>query len=513
MASARKSQWLTKALTALISLSILPCLPVYSQNSDPPPVNQERKEGRDLEKARQVPVINEDEGLDIAGQPEFKTKLHSVNSRILLKEIEFSKFNIHFKQEGNVQGRWRGLRYFASQETTAAMTMGGLIGQIVARERSLDETTRTFDSKTGKVTAKPRPLNRTAIQRALCSQMIGQQVGSLGALTELGINFYHSHQAKKHGYDRATALKKAVALRKELEGLLLEREQLIESVIMSAEQKAILKLEGEVLRDICHLTFDEYKTTHIGIARFRTFQNSLYVGDFAKHTTGWVGNMLGIISQGIRNPVLSGPNGVCITISGALIAANPIVSRGLGKLAEVQTRKKLNRELGDTESRDFALFEKDAKALKSALAINRFFGARPLSACEDRMALYETEDVSRQRQLRLAVEEIRAGQRSATQNVFASQIVGGSKIANGIALVMAGYEFPRNTRANFPLVVSGNIAYMSGSAYSVVDNIRIQVQAERSRRKLEKRRHLPTQVMGDRLKALDELEKRVQSPL
>lgn len=476
----------------------------------PPPAN----EGKDLAKSRQVPPLDEDEGIeDVPGQPGFKAKLHELNTKILLKEIEFSKFNIHFKQQGNVQGRWRGLRYFASQETSAAMTMGGLIGQIVARERSLSNTTRTVDKRTGKVTARPRPLNRTAIQRSLCSQMIGQQIGSLGALTELGINYYHSQQAKKNGFDRASTLKNAVAMRQELESLLDQRQQLIDSVIMKPAQKTILRLEGEVLKDICYLTFDEYKRAHIGIARFRTFQNSLYVGDFAKYSVGWAGNLCGIISQGIRNPVLNGPNGMCVTISGALMVANPIVSRGIGKLVEVQTRKKLNRELGDTEAKDLSKFQRDSQALKSALAIHRFFGAQPLSACEDRIALYETENISRQRQLDLAIEEIRAGQRSATQNIFGSQIVGNTKIANGVTLIMQGYNFPRNTRAGFPLVVAGQIAYMSGSAYTVADNIRIQVQAERARRKLKSKKLLPVQVYGDRLKALDELEKRVQSPL
>jgi hypothetical protein len=487
-----------------------PAAPQASPTSEPPSKN----EGKDVLKSRQVPPLDEDEGIeDVPGLPDFKDRVHALNTKILLKEIEFAKFNIHFKQQGNVQGRWRGLRYFASQETSAAMTMSGLIGQIVARERSLSATTRTVDKSTGKVTARPRPLNRTAIQRALCSQMIGQQIGSLGALTELGINYYHSCQAKKNGYDRASALKKAVAMRQELESLLEQRQQLVDSVILQPAQREILKLEGEVLKDICVLTFDEYKRAHIGIARFRTFQNSLYMGDFAKHSVGWTGNLLGIISQGIRNPVLNGPNGICVTISGAIIVANPIVSRALGKLVEVQTLKKLNRDFGDTESKDLSTFQKDAQALKSALAIHRFFGAQPLTACEDRIALYETENISRQRQLDLAIEEIRAGQRSATQNILGSQILGNTKMANGITLIMSGYEFPRNPRAAFPLTVSGQIAYMSGSAYTVADNIRIQFQAERARRRLRRKNLLPVQVYGDRLKALGELEKRVQSPL
>lgn len=467
-----------------------------------------------VERAQQMPAISRDEGIDdVAGDPEFEAKIHELNCKILLKEIEFAKFNIHFRQQANVQGRWRGLRYFLSQETSITMTAAGLMGQVIARERSLANTTRTINTETGQVVAKPRPLNRHAIERALASQMIGQQIGSLGALTELGINYYHSRQAKKNGYDRATALKKAAAMRQELKALLSERDQLVESVLMMPTQRAVLRYEGQVLRDICNLTFDEYRRFHITIARFRAMQNSLFIGDFLKASVGWPGNLIGIIGQSDRNPALSGPNGVCVATSGALVALNPIVSRGLGKLMEIQTRKKLNREFGTTERQDLDAFEKDTKLLREALAIHRQYGNAPMRACEDRMELYETEDLSRQKSVELALSEIKAGQRSATQNVATAQIVGQTKIANGIGLMLGGFAYPQNPRAGFPVTVDGQIAYMSGAYFGSLDNIRIQVQAEIARRRFKRQRLLPEQVFSDRMTALEELEKRVKSPL
>lgn len=467
-----------------------------------------------VERAQQMPMINPDEGIDdVEGDPEFEAKVHDLNCKILLREIEFAKFNILFRQQANVQGRWRGLRYFLSQETSIVMTASGLLGQVIARERSLAKTTRTVDPDTGQVIAKPRPLNRQAIERALASQMIGQQIGSLGALVELGINYYHSRQSKKNGFDRATALKKASAMRQELKALLSEREQLVESVLMMPTQRAVLRFEGQVLRDICNLTFDEYRRFHINIARFRTLQNSLFIGDFLKASVGWPGNLIGIIGQAEKNPELSGPNGVCVATSGALVALNPIVSRGLGKLMEIQTRKKLNREFGSTEKQDLDDFEKDTKLLREALIIHRQYGNGPMLACEDRMQLYETEDLSRQKSVELALSEIKAGQRSATQNVATAQVVGQTKIANGIGLMLGGFTYPQNPRAGFPVTVDGQIAYMSGAYFGSLDNIRIQVQAEMARRRLKRQRLLPDQVFGDRMTALEELEKRVKSPI
>lgn len=484
-----------------------------SSSTQVPPASSAEK-SQVVEKALAVPQINEDEGIDdVPSDPDFEAKVHDLNGKILSKEIEFAKFNIRFRQNANVQGRWRGLRYFLSQETNALMTASGLLGQVIARERSLANTTRSVNQQTGQVVARPRPLNRRAIQRALTSQMIGQQIGSIGALTELGINYHHARQAKKNGYDRATALKKAAAMRQDLKSLLKEREQLVESVLMMPTQREVLRLEGEVLKDICNLTFDEYRRFHINIARFRATQNSLYMGDFLKSSVGWPGNLLGILGQANRNPNLAGPNGICVMTSGALVALNPIVSRGLGKLMEIQTRKKLNREFGNTEKQDLDDFENDTKLLRDALIRHRQYGNAPMLACEDRMELYETEDLCRQKAFELALRELKAGQRTATQNVASAQIVGQTKMANGIALMLAGFKFPRNQRANFPLTVNGQLTYMCGAYFGAADNIRIQVQAEIARRRLKRQRLLPGQVFADRLKALEALETRVNSPL
>lgn len=518
MAPEKKSIAMATALTAMVTISyqeaIGQSLRRADDSSHSATLVSEAPQKVPTEKAKQVPVILQDEGIeDVPGNPDFEDKLHALNCSILLKEIEFAKFNIRFKQQGNVQGRWRGLRYFAWQETNSLMTVSGLLGQIIARKRSLDHTTRTVNEDTGRVTARPRPLNRRAIQLASCSQMIGQQIGSIGALSELAINFYHSHQAKKQGYDRATALKKAAVMRQELKALLAERQKLVDSVVLSPTQREVLILEGEVLKDVCNLTFDEYRSFHISNAKFRTFQNALYFGDFAKASVGWPGNLLGILAQANRNPNLGGPNGILVATSGAIVAANPFVSRGLGKLMEIRTRKKLNREFGDTERQDLDDFEKDTKALKAALVRHRQFGNSPLLACEDRMALYETENISRQKQVELASQEVRAGQRTATQNITSAQIVGDTKMANGITSMIAGFRYPRVQRANFPLVVDGQITYLAGSSFGAADNIRIQIQAEIRRRRLKRQRLLPSQVYGDRMKALEDLEKRINSPL
>ncbi|HND69697.1 MAG TPA: hypothetical protein PL112_23015, partial [Candidatus Obscuribacter sp.] len=53
---------------------------------------------------------------------------------------------------------------------------------------------------------------------------------------------------------------------------------------------------------------------------------------------------------------------------------------------------------------------------------------------------------------------------------------------------------------------AGTIAYASGSFLTVGDNIRLRIKDEWNRYRLGKKRQLPMQVLGDRLKALDAIE-------
>ncbi|MBK7841309.1 MAG: hypothetical protein IPJ49_27225 [Candidatus Obscuribacter sp.] len=45
--------------------------------------------------------------------------IEDCNRQILLKEIELERYSINFRKKNNVQGRYRGWRYFISQEANA----------------------------------------------------------------------------------------------------------------------------------------------------------------------------------------------------------------------------------------------------------------------------------------------------------------------------------------------------------------------------------------------------------
>ncbi len=122
------------------------------------------------------------------------------------------------------------------------------------------------------------------------------------------------------------------------------------------------------------------------------------------------------------------------------------------------------------------------------------------------LTAYDEETGQRRKQFALATREIRSGTRSATQNIGSGLIVGGSKITFGVTNIIAGWEFSKFPHRANAILIPGIIAYGSGSYFAVGDNLRLRLLDEISRKRLRERGELPTQILAEKLKALDQME-------
>jgi hypothetical protein len=118
--------------------------------------------------------------------------IEDCNRQILLKEIELERYSINFRKKNNVQGRYRGWRYFISQEANASLTSAGLLRQLRERQNVIDANNRV-----GSLRRRP---NRQVLESGLICQLVGQSIGGTGSAIELGINMVHEQQARKQGY-------------------------------------------------------------------------------------------------------------------------------------------------------------------------------------------------------------------------------------------------------------------------------------------------------------------------
>jgi hypothetical protein len=285
--------------------------------------------------------------------------------------------------------------------------------------------------------------------------------------------------------------------------LLKQRDALIAESNYTNEAKQALQAEGRLLADWNEITQGEFRYFYLSARRLLAFQTALYFIDIGRNVTGAIGNGLGIIGTNEMNQYLIGTGNILTTISGGIIMAMPLVSRGIGKVDQMIESKRLDRTFGRKALQDTTEFLNHREELKQLLDRQSSQAGADGGLIAKRMSIYQHESFVNCTSLQLAYGEIQIGRVVSVQNVVAGELIGSTKVANGILGTVAGYKYPYYPRANLPLVMDGNITYMAGTGMGLLDNIRLQVVSERDRYKLKQDRKLPEQVYADRLQYLD----------
>ncbi len=446
-------------------------------------------------------------------QEQFYSQLQNLNRRILLKDIELERFNVRFRSASSVQGRWRGPRYFLSQETNAAATMAGLWGALAVREEPIQHPLILNIDKKGKLTETQRAPSRIGIEETILPQLVGQGAGALGSAIELGINYFHDSQAKRKGLDRPTASKHVEGIKKEMAALFAERNALLASnaSIITPAQQQLTVLEGNVLKDLCDLALNEYARFHISTHRNRTLQDSLYIIDVARNVVGIAGNVVALNGTQVRRRSYNGTAGILTFSSGFLALANPIASRLAGKIVSMHDERQLQKLQEGTEECDLAKLETDraklAELIKSSQSDSQPDALFTQTIQLDALNQLDMQD--HKKKLELALREVRAGTRAATENITVGALVGGSKMVLGITVMISGFRYYNRAIQSNNIIAAGLMTYGIGSSLAVGENIRIQAMNEINRRKLSRNNQLPSQIFAEHLKELDAIESRL----
>jgi hypothetical protein len=440
-------------------------------------------------------------------------EVEEINRQILLKEIELERFSINFRKYNNIQGRWRGWRYFAFQEANAGMTAAGLTKQLVDRHRVIENANIYRVNSSGKVSYVSNGVDRVSQEKGLLLQMLGQTVGAIGSGIELGVNIHHGRAAHKKGYGAKDSINFVLALRQDIKELFAQRASAIAAAHLEGNDLAIAQAEENVLRDITDMGLQEYSDYHIAAKKFRAFQDSLYIFDIAKNTTGAVGNLVNIVQTHEQRPHLSGGAGVLTLTSGALIMFTPLLAQGVGKIVAASHKRALRPVVDSISPHTVDELEIHRSQLNTLLSAQSSAGVS--STCSSKsvalLSAYDLEASQRRKQFALATREIRAGTRSATENTRAGLFVGSTKVALGVTNIVAGWHLTHHPHKVNSLLQGGTIAYASGAYFAVGENLRLRIVDEVNRKKLGSRCELPSQVLSEKIKALDQLETQLKA--
>jgi len=190
-------------------------------------------------------------------------------------------------------------------------------------------------------------------------------------------------------------------------------------------------------------------------------------------------------------------------------------SRAVGKAAAALTERALRANLGHDNRTDLSVMEADLAELNKLLKQTRIGnGTDELFA---RAGHYEATDKVYAEELQTAKEDRVRAVTTARERIESAAYIGGSKVAAGVLFAVVGFNRNyrstslRADRVTNDNLLASSIIFIPASAFSILDNLRIQVQAEIERHKLEAKGMLPAQIVARRLKSLDAVEQRLNA--
>jgi hypothetical protein len=424
-------------------------------------------------------------------------EIDRLTREILLEEIELERFNIHYRLNVAKQSVHKPFRYFLTQESNNVLTGTGLIIGVSAR-------TPHFRT--------PEKLNNQALEKANEVQLVGQLTSVVGSSSEFLINGYHELQAHKHGYgpkaSRAFVLKK----RHNIEALMQQRDALVESEKTTPARLNHYQvdfLEGQILSSMKDISLDEFVRFHSSQRGYLAFQQTLYSLDITRNLLGAVGSSLAYESNHTHNRKFNYSSGVVGIVSGSIGTALPVVSRVVGHVVKEHQKKYVREVNAGVQPDEPELARRIEKMQESCRAQI----TDPADRAINRYAMYKNENTGLALQMERATVAERKARLAATENITTGAYTGATKISNSIMYTISGRDFPKNARVSNILISSGNIAFLSGNALAVMDNLRIQINHEIDHAKRKKQHLLTGQILDDRLHTLDVMETTLKSDL
>lgn len=504
-------------LTILIS-STAPLAAIAAEvDTNTPPVTIAVDEASIITTQPDAPLLDSPENKICFANTDDKYRLQELTNKILQKELELLKVNTYFRLETTDQSRFKPWRIFAFNLAGAGVANAGIT--TIAAERW--QTWRN-----------PATADRTTLKAGPLLLLVSHSIVTAGLLTEMCFDAYGDYKRKKKGLDIKTTTKKVKQNQVELDNLITQRDELIASSSeFSSQDLLLVNAEGRLLKDLRDLSLVEYSKFYArGIKRRISRDLSYFNGLAAATTGGYIGSLCGLLAICERKPQLAGPAGIGFTLSGAFICLAPFINRYGSTWAQKIARKKINKELGNLNTKVAQQFEGDLTALRT-LNTNAEY-----AALGQRLSVYDGVRDILTNQSKMDAAEKKKADREFLERVVFNGGVGGTKMAWGIQLANAGFSYhtappwPRITRT-FPVggsrmtvviprptiphtpnqmfakrVAEGSTSYIPGTGLWIIDALQARTRGEMEVFSMGSQQALPHQKCRQRLEKLENLQ-------
>ena len=370
------------------------------------------------------------------------------------------------------------------------MTNAGMITIAASRYRYIDDPSKAPRSflKAGHI-----------VNLAAASILVG------GTLTETVLDRIAEHRIARSKQDPKSALNEFLRLRTYLDKLITERNALMSvNASLTQWQKDIIEADGLILQDMRELVSTEFYHAYREVAHLRGVRDAANAtAIFSGATAGYVGSLNALLAVSNRNPSQTGVAGIGFITTGSTVAATPLIVKYAGSLAKKRASGKLDHHGIAKAISSPDQFDAHRARFEELVSTAPPSEASLLTAIDARNTIYKLHnEMLDARDLDRASLKERS-KRDLAERLFFSSIVGGTNIARGAQLAVAGFHYGDAPQTTFKLVASAATAYIVGTGVWTADNIQSKVREELRERKIKRSK---LSVHGKLLRDLEDLE-------
>ncbi len=416
-------------------------------------------------------------------------RIDEIDRQLILRFIKISRFNIRFHQDANHHQRWRAITYPATREAGTTVSFGATLVDMNQRVRALRD---------------PRSVEIDELRNVLNLALVGSSISGSASSLELAQNTWVMLKARKQGYSATSSLTTVKVLSEETDKLLDEREEIVDKNIIPPRRR-IFDIEGNLLRRIRQQLIVEFHnwSSHSRDQAWR--ENTFYTIDALQNFTRVGSSILGL--NAFRHPHLGGTAVISGLVANSAATVSPILSNLVGGVVRRHQKRILQKELPI-----------GAPIVAPADALNELMAAELKKDPQERqMRVLQEAIFLSERSLKLdqhldrETREIERYRQIAQQQSISGPLIGLTGLVGSIMGTTAfyGYRTDRNTTAK--LLFAGRIPVIPGQSFAITYTPYTMIKGMLKLRQLERQGTSPSQILQERLKNLDALEKKLST--